>query len=441
MHHNVLFVIADDQGRDLSYLGTPALQTPHLDELARGGMFFENAFCAVSSCSSSRSSIYTGLYPHGNGAYGLAHDVHNQQIYPWVKTMPQLLRPAGYRTGLIGKMHVRPETQFPWDVYLGESKTGGNRDMAGMARMAGEFWDQTADRPWVLVMGYSDPHRVTELHDPDTQMFGNFKDYPGVAAMKYDPSSVGLTYFMNDWPETRADVAQYYEAVSRFDAGVGLLLAELRRRRLERETLIIYLSDNGMPFVGAKTNLYDAGIRLPLVLSGPPVKPGTRSRALVSYVDLLPTVLEWCDVKFDASYALHGRSLMPVLHGDDETGFDEIGASHTLHEIHMWYPMRAVRTRRYKYILNLAHELEYPLSLDALQSPTWKAIQRRGADRLGQRPLPSYLRRPAEELYDLQHDPNELINVASSADHGAALADMRARMKRFRERTQDPFPA
>ena len=135
---NVLLIIADDQGRDLGVYGNPVLRTPNLDRLAARGTLFTNAFATVSSCSPSRSVIYTGLYSHSNGMYGLAHDVHNQHLLPSVRTLPQFLKAAGYRTGLVGKKHILPESALPFDEELAP-ELPGNRDVAFMADEARKF--------------------------------------------------------------------------------------------------------------------------------------------------------------------------------------------------------------------------------------------------------------------------------------------------------------
>ena len=129
---NVLLVIADDQGLDLGVYGNRVLRTPNLDQLAARGTLFTSAFATVSSCSPSRSVIYTGLYSHSNGMYGLAHDVHNQHLLPSVRTLPQLLKAAGYRTALVGKKHILPEDALPFDEELAPERSG-IRDVAFMA--------------------------------------------------------------------------------------------------------------------------------------------------------------------------------------------------------------------------------------------------------------------------------------------------------------------
>src|SRR4029079_14368236 len=169
---NVLLVIADDQGLDLGVYGNSVLRTPNLDQLAARGTLFTDAFATVSSCSTSRSVIYTGLYSHSNGMYGLAHDVHNQHLLPSVRTLPQYLQAAGYRTGLVGKKHILPESALPFDEELAPERPG-NRDVAFVADEAPKFTSRGAGQPFLLIVGYSDPHRAPEN-------FGNTRVWPRV---------------------------------------------------------------------------------------------------------------------------------------------------------------------------------------------------------------------------------------------------------------------
>ena len=429
---NVVLIIADDQGRDLGVYGNPVLRTPNLDRLAARGTLFTSAFATVSSCSPSRSVIYTGLYSHTNGMYGLAHDVHNQHLLPSVRTLPQLLKAAGYRTGLVGKKHILPESQLPFDEELAPERPG-NRDVAFMADEARKFISRTAGKPFLLIVGYSDPHRAPEN-------FGNTQTWPRVARATYDPAKVIVPAHLPDLPEVRRDLAQYYESVSRLDSGVGLLLDVLRETKHDGDTLVIYLSDNGRAFPGAKTTLYDEGIHLPLIVSSPAqTKRGVRNDAMVSWVDITPTILDWAGVSLPSGQQLVGRTILPILGQADPRGWDRVFASHGFHEIQQYYPMRALRTRGYEYIVNLAAPLEFPIAGDIASSPSWQAIAARPSVGLGARTLQAFLHRPAEELYDLRKDPAEVRNLAADPAHREVLDRMRAEMAKFRAETHDPW--
>jgi N-sulfoglucosamine sulfohydrolase len=428
---NVLLIVADDQGLDLGAYGNRVLRTPNLDRLAARGTLFTNAFATVSSCSPSRSVIYTGLYSHSNGMYGLAHDVHNQHLLPSVRTLPQLLKAAGYRTALVGKKHILPESALPFDEELAPERPG-NRDVAFMASEARNFISRSAGKPFAMVVGYSDPHRAQEN-------FGNTRAWPGIARATYDPAKVIVPAHLPDLPEVRRDVADYYESISRLDSGVGLLLEALRETGHGDDTLVIYLSDNGRAFPGAKTTLYDEGIHLPLIIaSRVQGKGGVRNSAMVSWVDIVPTILDWARAP-PSGQQLAGRSLLPILEQPDPPGWDRVFASHGFHEIQQYYPMRALRTRQYKYIVNLASPLEFPIAGDIASSPTWQAIAARPSVGLGARTTQKFLHRPPEELYDLRKDPSEVDNLAADPAHREVLERMRAEMTKFRADTHDPW--
>jgi N-sulfoglucosamine sulfohydrolase len=160
---------------------------------------------------------------------------------------------------------------------------------------------------------------------------------------------------------------------------------------------------------------------------------------MVSWTDLAPTLLDWTGAAGPSRYALAGRSWLPILEQEDPAGWDEVFASHQLHEIHMYYPMRAVRTRQHAYIRNLAPEREYPLAKDILDSPSWKAILARGVKDLGARSLDASLHRPAEELYDVERDPDQVRSLAADPALAPVLADLRRRLAAFADRTNDPW--
>jgi N-sulfoglucosamine sulfohydrolase len=427
---NVLLLVADDLGRDLGCYGNARIKTPHLDALAKRGVRFTHAFATVSSCSPSRASLYTGLYTHTSGQYGLAHAAHNQHTRPQVKSLPHWLRAAGYRTGILGKIHVLPRSVYPFDVEITKN-LGGNRNVAVMAREAGRFFADAGSKPFFLVVGFSDPHR-------SAKGFGNEQTYRGVPETRYSPRDVLVPSFLPDEPEVRQELAEYYQAASRLDRGVGLVLDALKRAGKADNTLVLFLSDNGIPFPGAKTTLYDPGLHLPLIIASPTQKRrGLANHALASWVDVAPTVLDWAGVKKPA--ALPGRSLLPILEEENPKGWDVVYGSHQFHEITMYYPMRMIRTRQNKYILNLAHPLDYPFASDLYNSKTWQGVLRRKDEKLGPRSVAAYVHRPREELYDLKQDPHEVKNLAGDRKYAGVLTDLRKRLKGWQQKTNDPW--
>jgi len=437
---NVVLIVSDDHGRgDLGCYGNPVIQTPHLDALAAEGVRFTNAFCTTASCSASRSVILSGLYNHHNGQYGHEHSYHHFRSFDHVRSLPVLLSQAGYRTARVGKYHVAPEQVYKFDVAL----PGNSRSPVQMADNCRDFIAGGDARPFFLYFCTSDPHRgggkATGLpHQPDR--FGNRdQGYPGIEEVTYDPEKVIVPDYLPDIPECRAELAQYYQAVSRVDQGVGRLMDVLKKAGRYDDTIVIYLSDNGIAFPGAKTTLYEPGMNLPCIVRTPWQKNrGIACDALINYADLAPTILDFAGaVPSDCGF--HGRSFQSVLEREHVDGWDTTYASHTFHEITMYYPMRVVRERRFKLIWNIADGLEYPFASDLWESATWQGNLRRGNTRYGRRTIDAYLHRPKFELYDLQNDPHEVVNLADDPKYQDKLNEMKARLKAFQKRTQDPW--
>lgn len=434
---NVLLIVADDLGRsDLGCYGSEWVKTPHLDALARDGVRFTHAFATVASCSSSRAVLLSGLYTHTNGQYGLAHAEHNQVTFGHVRTLPRLLNAAGYRTGVVGKLHVGPPGVYPFSADLTRVDARSPAAMAGRVRtfLAGQPAGAEKAKPFFLLVGFVDPHRAgSDFVDFNKK----YRAEPG-AGPAYDPASVQVPSHLPDQPEVRAELAGYAEAVSRLDRGVGLVMEALRDAGHADDTLVIFLSDNGIPFPGAKTTLYDPGVHLPLIIVPPaPARRGSVNDAMVSWTDIAPTVLDWTGVK-DAP-ALPGRSLVPVLDQENPPGWDVVYGSHVFHEITMYYPVRTIRTRTHKLILNLAHQLPFPFASDLHGSATWQGVLSRGDVMFGRRTVDAFINRPREELYDLEKDPDEVVNLIDDRASEAIRDDLRARLRKWQEQTKDPW--
>ena len=427
---NVVLVVADDLGRQLGCYGDPAARTPNIDALAAEGTRFDWAFCTTSSCSPSRSVILTGLHNHANGQYGLQHATHNFGTRSFVKSLPVLLEQAGWRTCSIGKVHVQPEDLYRFERFANDGIAGG-RNPVRMAENAEKFIRES-DRPFFLYFCPTDPHRAQ-------RGFANEAVYEGVKPVKFSPAEIPVPHYLPDRSEVRDELTEYYQSIARVDQGVGRLLAALKAAGHFDDTLILFLSDNGPPFPGAKTNLYDAGTRLPLIIRAPGQKNrGVVSQALVDWTDLAPTILDFAGIKLPA-YGLSGRSLLPILEMSEPPGWDEIHQSHSFHEVTMYYPMRAVRTRKFRYILNLADPLPFPFASDLFDSPTWQAVLKRNDTQYGSRTVDAYVHRPRHELYDLSADPQEAVNLANRPEYAGVLHELQENLRDWQKRTNDPW--
>jgi len=425
---NVVLIVADDLGMQVGCYGDTVARTPHLDRFAKTGTRFTHGFASVASCSPSRATMLTGMPTHMCGQYGLAHADHNSFSFKKVKGLPALLAPAGYRSAVIAKLHVQPKEVYPFD----EEIAANGRNVVQIAEKAKDFIARTGDKPFFLLVGFTDPHRNGAVG------FGNEIKLPAsVPNETFDPKTIPVPNHLPDSPEVRAELADYYRSVSRLDHGVGLILKTLDDAKKQDDTLVIFVSDNGIPFPGAKTTLYDAGLHLPLIVRKPGQKNGLTSDAMASWTDLAPTVLDWAGVKSPAN--LPGKSLLPVLETEKAPDRDAVFASHQFHEVTMYYPMRMVRTRTHKYILNLAQGLEYPHASDLWGSDSWQGVLKRGDAMMGRRAVKDFLNRPREELYDVTADPAEVKNVAADPANEKVLKDLRAKLAAWRKSTNDPW--
>lgn len=443
MKKNILLLIADDLGRLLGCYGDSSAKTPHIDALASDGVRFDNAFTSTASCSGSRSVIYTGLHTHENGMYGLHHDHHHFMTFDNIETAPELFNNLGYFTGIIGKVHVGPEAVYPWS----HRQESGTRDVNWVASEAEQFFDMAnnKDQPFFLTIGFVDPHR-----DMTRSGFGNETQCDGLNQADISLESVNIPGFLPDLPEVREELVEYHRSVQRLDYGVGLVLKALEKAGYADDTLVIFLSDNGAPFLNSKTTLYDAGIRLPFIVRSPGGNGGVVNPSLISYIDILPTLIDWADSSHtgsgnevtakEESIRRRGRSFLSVLTNEGmHVDWQIVFGSHTFHEITNYYPTRFIRTPRYKYHRNIAWQLGFPFSGDIYGSLSWQGIRNRQPVMLGERTLESYVKRPAEELYDLESDPKEVNNLALDPAYAEVVQDMRIQMERWQNETDDTW--
>ncbi len=437
---NIVLMVADDHGLDTGRYGNPWIHTPHLDALADDGVRFTHAFCTTASCAASRSVILTGLYNHANGTYGHTHNCHHFSCFDDVVTLPALLNEAGYRTARVGKKHYAPERLFPFQQGHPDGKFG--RDDVRMSEACREFI--RGPEPFFLYWCSHNPHRGggrVEDHPCRPDRFGNPRQpFPGDEERTYRDDEVGVPPYLPDTPETRAELAQYAQSVSRLDRGVGRLVQVLKEEGKYDHTVLIYVSDNGAAFHGAKTTLYEPGMNLPCIVRSPlHQRRGGACDGLVTWADLTPTILDFAGA-YDDPERFHGRSFKGIIDEESPADWrDEAYAAHTFHEITNYYPMRVVRTHRYKFIWNIAHPLTYSSAADLWIAAHWQGALRDGLKQYGARPLEAYLHRPRFELYDLQNDPHETTNLADDPAHARRVEEFCRKLQDFQRRTNDPW--
>ena len=452
---NIVLMLTDDHRFDaLGFAGHPFLKTPHLDGLARGGAHLRNAFVTTSLCSPSRASILTGLYAHRHRVID-----NNNPVPPGLTFFPQYLQQAGYETAFVGKWHMGSDSDAPqpgfdhWVSFKGQGTYWPNpnglnidgRQVAQKGYITDELTDyavewldaRSGEKPFLLYLSHKAVH--TDLL-PDEKQQGKLL-VPGVegqigfvpaprhagryakepfsapASMAFTPrnfadkpmwvhnrrnSRHGVDVPFGNKVEIPTIYRQYMETLLAVDDSVGRVIETLRRKKLLDSTLIIYMGDNGYAWgehgMVDKRSAYEESMRIPLIVHCPElIKAGTEVRQMVANIDLAPTILEAAGLEFPRS--LDGRSFLPLIQGRAIPWRDKL-----LYEYYWeWnFPMtptlHAIRTDRYKYI----------------------------------RPYGVW---DVEELYDLENDPQEIVNLVGDPQHQKVAKELKQQMFQMLQET------
>jgi uncharacterized sulfatase len=405
-------------------MGDPVVTTPTFDRIAREGALFTHAFCASPSCTPSRGAILTGQVP-----FRLKE---NANLWSTLRkefaVYPDLLERAGYVVG-----HCRKG----WGP--GNQKAGGRtRNPTGPGfRSFDRFLEcLPGGKPFCFWFGSSDPHRP-------------YKKGSGLASGK-KLDDVKVPAFLPDVPEVRNDILDYCVEIERFDREVGEALKLLDKARKLDNTLVIVTSDNGMPFPRAKTNLYDYGTRMPLAMRWPGrIEGGRTIDDFVSFTDVAPTFLEVAGLTPPPD--MTGRSLLELLASKASGRIDpKRDKVFTGRERHVWcreggvsYPSRAVRTERFLYVRNIEPD-RWPAGpppgygdIDGSPTKTYMMVHR-AEKRVHNQFQLAFGKRPAEELYDLRKDLDQIQNVAALGEYADAKRTLSTELDRWMAEMNDP---
>ena len=392
---NIVLFLADDLSyADLGCHDHPVVRTPHVDQLAKEGLSLTHMFTPTAMCAPSRSALYTGLYPHRNGCH-----MNHGSVRENISSLPYYLQPLGYRVALVNKRHIKPATAFPFDYVHKDSVE--------------QYIQSIGGESFCLIYASDEPH--------GPHMDGRIKE----ADVSVPPTWV-------DTPEARDNYARYLNDVEAMDTEFGSLINLLKKEGLYEDAVTIFTSDHGFEYF-AKWSCYEAGLRVPFFIRWNKIKPGTTNQAMVSFIDILPTLVELSGGPVPDN--IDGKSAISVLLDHKEEHRDLIFGAHTNRGIISGkaYPIRSVRDRRFKYIMNLNSDNLFQNILTHGRTyrqedagPVWKSWSSLAnedpatADRVS-----FFLKRPKEELYDLLNDPNELNNLAEDP----ALLEIKSSLK------------
>lgn len=413
--HIVVYLSDDHSQFDTSLYGNANIHTPGMEALAKDGMTFTHAFVASPSCAPSRAALLTGLMPARNGA-----EANHTFPKPGTHYLVENLKSAGYEVAAFGKVAHGPRGAklVRFDVASQASAVPALRQ--NVARFLRE---RQSTKPLCLFVGTSNPHVSWDA-----------------AKRSFDPAKVEFPPHHLDTPSTREHRAAYYDEITQLDAYLAEL-RELTAERLGENVLFIHTSDHGSQWPFGKWTLYDYGTRVPFVVSWPGVvEKGTTSDAMISWIDLLPTLIDFAGGGVPAK--LDGRSFVEVLRGEAKTHRDRIFTTNTGDGRMNVYPSRSVRTERWKLIWNLHPEFAFTNHSDLHRKPLagaywteWAKLAKENDRARGI--VDRYFRRPEFELYDIRDDKWEVRNLAGEPEHAERLATMRAELEAWMRSQND----
>jgi N-sulfoglucosamine sulfohydrolase len=439
---NILVLTADDLGADVpGCFGGPRGVTPHLDALAAQGTAFGRAHVVAAVCQPSRSAIMTGRWPHRNGAEGF------EPVDDGVPVLSRVLQAGGYLAGILGKVeHLQPVPAFGWDLLVGMRELGMGRDPAAYAAAAAGFIAAAAaaNRPWFLLANAHDPHRPFAGSAAEQQMFTAEEraGYPAPSRVFEPDDDVEVPGFLPALPGIAQEYREYLGSCRRLDDVVGAVLATVDAAGAAHDTVVVFVSDHGIPLPFAKANCYLQSTRTPLIVRWPGVtRPGTREdRAFVSALDLFPTLCAAGRVA--EPDGLDGRCLLPLLRGEPEDGRDAVFTVFHETSARNRYEMRCRQDARFGYIWNEWSDGRREYRAENMWGLSWPAMLAAARDdpSVGAR-TDFYLHRAPEELYDLERDPHSLTNLATHPAHREALRQARHHLLGWLAATGDPLLA
>lgn len=462
---NFILLLTDDQSYHLGMLGVQGLETPNIDTLAKQGTFFTKAYSSAASCAPCRGSILSGMYPSANGHWRNTHGpiladpakeftrqsskVDGVGVHEDIPTLIEVLSNNGYYTGITEKWHLSPPWKFPFDF-----RDTANLKPSGSANAVRRFIKAADGKPFFLQANVDNTHRPFQKHIKIND------DLP-----KVNPTDVELPPHWPDTPKTRQDYAEYLTTIQHADAVIGAILETVKEAGQLEHTIFIYSSDQGFCYHRAKATAYDWGVHVPLSVTGPGVKQGVVSEALIGHVDIMPTILDFAGLPIPGT--VQGKSLRPVLEGTrKDVGRKFIVSEHNAHGGNPieYYPTRSITDGRYRYIWNINHERVPDFDIDTMATdPNWRKTAHQPAWMpwdatpsdiwqnnaceeiilhkeeypLAYKLLKESMFRPEFELYDLKNDPHETKNLAANPEYKSVVLRLGNTLKNWMDSEND----
>ncbi len=426
---NVLIIMADDcTHNDLPVYGGQNARTPNIDALAKDSLVFSRAYVSEAMCQPCRAELYSGQFPMRNGCAW-----NHSASRPGTLSMPQHLRPLGYRVGIAGKTHVLPEAAFPFEDVPGyDPNCVRNPTQPHNVAGAREFITRKADEPFCLVVALVEPHVPWVMGD----------------ATQYPPKKLKLPPNIADTPKTRDDFSHYLAEITYMDGQVGEILKVLQESGKAEDTLVIFTSEQGSQFPGNKWTNWDTGLHTAMIARWPGhVAAGKRTSAIVQYADVVPTLIDLAGGPASSpGHVFDGTSFASVLLGQKDSHRTYAYGVHNNFPEGSPYPIRTVTDGEFRYIRNLTPDEIYiekhVMGIQggaALNNPYWPTWVANTWDNPAiYRLVKRYITRPAEELYHTSEDGFEMTNLAADPRHAAVRKKLSAELDRWLAEQGDP---
>lgn len=410
---NIVIIMADDlDSKQLSCYGGQNIKTTNIDALAKNGLKFNHIYTSEAMCVPTRASLFTGLYPVRNGAFQ-----NHKPVYDNLKSVGHYLADLGYRVGLTGKDHVtKPKTVFPFEIVKGfEPNCVSPTDDYELEDV--KKYITQDEKPYCLFVMSINPHAPWTVGD----------------STEFDADKLILPKNWVDTKTTRRQFVKYLAEVRRLDDQVGDITKLLKETGQDKNTIVIFLGEQGAQFPGAKWNLWDAGQKSSMLVKWPGnVKPASQTDALVQYEDITPTLIDIAGGK--AIPDLDGKSFLPVILGKSKEAREYAYSIHNNIPEGDPYPIRSIRDKQYKLILNLTADKDYynrfmmnPKSTG--RNSVWFSwVDELGKDPQAKKITDRFVKRPAVEFYDTTKDPWEFNNLANDPAYQKKIEDFKQKL-------------
>ena len=403
---NIIYIHSHDSGRYIQPYGMD-VPTPNIQKLASEGVLFRQNFCIGPTCSPSRSALLTGCYPHENGMLGLAHHPFNFSLKNYNQHIIHTLRKKGYLSVLTGVQHIAApkKDKEPWEIIDYDKFLAGEQ-----YKQAEKFLKNPPKQPFFLSVGFVETHRP----------------YPLLKENSKAPDYCAPPKPLPDCPTVREDMARYKESAKILDKKMGVVFDALKNSEVADNTIVICTTDHGIAFPRMKCNLYDGGIATFLIIKGPGgFNGGKVINGMTTHMDIFPTICELTGI--EKPKWLRGKSLLPLVNKQADKIHDDLFFELNFHVA--YEPVRAVRTKRWKYIKRF-DDYRHPVLPNCdngLSKTYWlkNGWREKEYDR--------------EALYDLVFDPNEENNLINDKNSQGVLKELQARLKKWMKDTNDPL--